>query len=209
VEGTPTYDDFAGSGGGIVNPDFPRLIGEGDRSADNPQASPRIVMNSFYWKPPFVPEREEDLLSSLLTEKIGPEKYPGDLVPSENWPNVAPGKYGPINAISPKYVGDSVEKFIAATPKPQFLWIRGEADQIVSDNSLFDLGTLGALDLVPGWPGADVHPSQPMVSQTRHILEQYQAKGGKFEEVVMADTAHSPYIEKPKEFMEIFTKILK
>ena len=208
VDGKPCYADCAGSGGGIVNPDFAKLIAEGDRSADNPQASPRVVMNSFYWKPPFVPKREEDLLSALLTEKIGEDKYPGDLTPSENWPNVAPGKFGPINAISPKYVGDSVEKFIAADPKPAMLWIRGEADQIVSDNSLFDMGTLGKLGLVPGWPGEDVYPPQPMVSQTRHILEQYKAQGGDFDEVVMADTAHSPYVEKPEEFMAVFTKVL-
>ncbi|HDR04799.1 MAG TPA: alpha/beta hydrolase, partial [Candidatus Marinimicrobia bacterium] len=107
--GTPCYNDFAGSGGGIVNPEFPKLIAAGDRGSDNPQASPRVVINSFYWKAPFVPERIEDLLSSLLTEKIGPDKYPGDFVSSENWPNVAPGKWGPINALSPKYVGDSVE----------------------------------------------------------------------------------------------------
>ncbi len=209
LQGTPCYADCAGSGGGVVNPDFPRLIGEGDRSSDNPQASPRVVMNSFYWKPPFVAAREEDLLSSLLTEKIGPDKYPGDLVPSENWPNVAPGKFGPINAISPKYVGDSVERFVAAQPKPPILWVRGDCDMIVSDNSFFDLGTLGQLGYVPGWPGAEVYPPQPMVGQVRAILEQYQEKGGKYTEVVIVDTGHSPYIEKPEEFMAAFLEILK
>ena len=209
VDGKPCYDDFAGSGGGIVNPDFPKLIAAGDRSADNPQASPRVVMNSFYWKPPFKPEREEDLLSSLLTEKIGEQKYPGDFVASENWPNVAPGKFGPINALSPKYVGDSVDKFIAVSSKPTMMWIRGDSDQIVSDNSLFDFGTLGQLGLVPGWPGAEVYPPQPMVGQTRHILEEYKAKGGSYEEVVIADTGHSPYIEKPDEVMSHIAKVLK
>jgi pimeloyl-ACP methyl ester carboxylesterase len=149
VDGAPCYADYAGSGGGIVNPEFPKLIAAGDRSSDNPQASPRVVMNSFYWKPPFTPAREEDLLASLLTEKIGPDKYPGDLTPSPNWPNVAPGKFGPINAISPKYVGDSVARFAAAQPKPPMLWVRGDSDMIVSDNSFFDLGTLGKLGYVP------------------------------------------------------------
>jgi pimeloyl-ACP methyl ester carboxylesterase len=209
VNGTPNYDDFAGSGGGVVNPDFPKLIAAGDRSTDNPQASPRVVMNSFYWKPPFKPEREEDLLSSLMTEKIGEQKYPGDSVASGNWPNVAPGKFGPINALSPKYVGDSVERFAAASPKPHVLWIRGDSDMIVSDNSFFDFGTLGKLGYVPGWPGEEVYPPQPMVGQTRNVLEQYKAKGGSYEEVVMADTAHSPYIEKPDEFMAEFVKVLK
>ena len=205
LDGTPCYDDCAGSGGGVVNPDFPRLIAAGDRSSDNPQASPRVVMNSFYWKPPFVPAREEDLLTSLLTEKIGGDKYPGDFVASANWPNVAPGKFGPINALSPKYVGDSVKKFIAASPKPPMLWVRGDADMIVGDNSFFDLGTLGKLGYVPGWPGDDIYPPQPMVGQTRRILEQY----GSFEEVVIDNTAHSPFIEKPAEFMASFKKMLK
>src|SRR6266545_3670098 len=91
LDGTPCYDDFAGSGGGVVNPEFARLMGAHDRGDDNPQASPRVVMNTFYWKPPFRPPREEELLSSLLSEKVGPDKYPGDFVASPNWPGVAPG----------------------------------------------------------------------------------------------------------------------
>lgn len=205
LDGQPCYDDFAGSGGGIVNPEFPKLIAAGDRSSDNPQASPRVVMNSFYFKQPFSSAREEDLLSSLLTEKVGPDKYPGDFVPSANWPNVAPGNFGPINAISPKHVGDSVKKFILASPKPKILWVRGDADLIVSDNSFFDFGTLGKLGYVPGWPGEEIYPPQPMVSQTRHVLEQY----GPFEEVVIAETGHSPFIEKPAEFLAAFLKVLK
>lgn len=209
VDGAPCHPDFAGSGGGVVNPEFPKLIAAGDRSSSNPQASPRVVMNSFYWKPPFIPRREEDLLSSLLTEKIGPDKYPGDFVPSVNWPNVAPGKFGPINASSPKYVGDSVKRFIDAKPKPPILWVRGDSDQIVGDNSLFDLGTLGKLGLVPGWPGDEICPPQPMVSQTRKVLEKYAAQGGLYREVVIAEAGHSPYIEKPAEFMEALLSILK
>jgi pimeloyl-ACP methyl ester carboxylesterase len=209
LDRTPNYEDFAGSGGGVVNPEFPKLMAAGDRSMDNPQASPRVVMNSFYWKPPFKPAREEDLLTSLMTEKVGPEKYPGDFVASTNWPNVAPGKFGPINALSPKYVGDSVERFITASPKPPILWVRGDSDQIVSDNSLFDFGTLGKLGFVPGWPGEVVYPPQPMVGQVRHVLEQYRENGGSYEERIIADTGHSPYIEKPDEFMAAFVSVLK
>ena len=209
VDGQPCYDDFAGSGGGVVNPAFPKLMAAGDRSTDNPQASPRVVMNSFYWKPPFIPAREEDLLSSLMTEKVGDQKYPGDFVASGNWPNVAPGSFGPINALSPKYVGDSVQKFVGAEHKPFILWVRGDSDQIVSDSSLFDFGTLGQLGFVPGWPGEDVYPPQPMVSQTRHVLEQYKTNGGSYEEVVIAEAGHTPYVEKPEEFMAAFSQVLR
>lgn len=208
VNGTPCYDDFAGSGGGVVNSEFPQRIANGDRSEESPTASPRVVMNNFYWKPPFRPSREEELLSSLMSEKIGPDKYPGDSVASPNWPNVAPGAWGPINASSPKYVGDSVGRFVGAAHKPPILWVRGSDDQIVSDSSLFDLGTLGKLGFVPGWPGEDVYPPQPMVSQTRAVLEQYQANGGGYREEVIADTGHTPYIEKPAEFDALLHEFL-
>ena len=36
---------------------------------------------------------EEELLSGLLSEKIGPDTYPGDFVASQNWPGVAPGEH--------------------------------------------------------------------------------------------------------------------
>jgi pimeloyl-ACP methyl ester carboxylesterase len=199
--GTPCHEDFAGSGGGVVNPEFAKLMGEKNRDSSNPQASPRVVMNSFYWKPPFKPDREEDLLSSLLSQKVGEKKYPGDFVSSPNWPYVAPGNWGPINAASPKYAKNNVEQFWHASHKPHVLWVRGSDDQIVSDNSFFDIGTLGKLGLVPGWPGEEVYPPQPMVSQTRTVLQEYVKRSGSYSENVIADTGHSPFIEKPEEFM--------
>jgi len=209
VNGTPCFPDFAGSGGGIVNPEFARLIAAKDRSSENPQASPRVVMNSFYWKPPFVPHWEDELLESVLSEKIGPERYPGDYSPSENYPFVKPGNWGPINATSPKYLGDSVQEFISKTTHIPVLWMRGSDDLIVSDNSLFDFGTLGKLGYVPNYPGEAVYPSQPMLAQTRHVLEQRALKGGKYVEIVMADTGHSPFIEQPELFLAHLNDFLK
>ena len=208
VNGTPNYADFAGSGGGTVNPQFTQAMANGDRGSDNPHASPRIVMNTFYWKPPFKAAREEELLSSLLSEHVGPQEYPGDMTPSENWPNVAPGVYGPANALSPKYTGD-VSRIWKINPKPRILWVRGDGDQIVADQSLFDFGTLGMLGAVPGWPGADVYPPQPMVSQTRAVLEHYKANGGQYTEEVLANVGHTPYIEQPEAFNTLFHNHLK
>jgi pimeloyl-ACP methyl ester carboxylesterase len=157
---------------------------------------------------PFRAAREEDFLTGALMEKMGTDRYPGDLVPSENWPNVAPGVWGPINAGSPKYVLKDVPALLAAQPKVPILWIRGSHDMIVSDNSMFDFGTLGKMQLVPGWPGDEVYPPQPMVSQTRNVLEQYAANGGTFQEEVVQDTAHSPHIEKPDEFNALLHEFL-
>jgi pimeloyl-ACP methyl ester carboxylesterase len=191
----------------VVNPEFVRRIKEGDRSEEDPN-SPRNVINTFYYKPPFRAGREEELLTAALMEKMGDDRYPGDFVPSENWPNVAPGVWGPINAGSPKYVLVDVPALLAVQAKPPVLWIRGSDDMIVSDNSMFDFGALGKLELVPGWPGDDVYPPQPMVSQTRYVLEQYADKGGRFQEHVIQDTAHGPHIEKPDEFNRLLHEFL-
>ena len=78
------------------------------------------------------------------------------------------------------------------------------ADQTVSDAPLSDFGTLGRLGAVLGWPGEEVFPPQPMLEQTRFVLETYRARGGAYQEVVIEDTGHTPYLEKPQVFMEHF-----
>ncbi len=202
-EGTPIWPDFAGSGGGTANPDFVQRIKQGDRG--NEQFSPRTVMNNFYFKPPFraAPDREEIYLTSMLSCKVAEGIYPGDMTPSNNWPNVAPGTQGPNNALSPKYMNQA--NFAAISHKPPVLWVRGADDQIVSDTSLFDFGFLGQLGAVPGWPGADIYPPQPMIAQIRTVLQKYKANGGQYQEVTLPDCGHSPHIEKPAEVLSLFT----
>lgn len=208
IDGTPCYADAAGSGGGVVNPVFIKLIQAGDRTDTDPN-SPRNVINAFYYKPPFRAAREEDFLTAALAEKTGPDQYPGDFVPSANWPNVAPGTKGIVNCWSPKYLAHDVEELLAAPAKPPILWLRGDSDLIVSDNSMFDLGALGKLGFVPGWPGDEVFPPQPMVSQTRRVFEQYAAAGGSFEEHIIQDAAHGPHIEKPVGVNALFHAFLQ
>lgn len=105
------------------------------------------------------------------------------------------------NAISPKYC--DLSEFAEVEPKPPVLWIRGSEDKIVSEASMLDLGTLGAMELVPGWPGEDVFPSQPMVSQMRVLLEEYAAGGGSYREEIFEGCGHSPHVERPEEFREL------
>lgn len=195
VAGNPCHPDFAGSGGGTANPDFVRMMGERDRSTDNP-ASPLNTLRSLYVKTGFEfdPELEDKYLDGMLDTKTGDDVYPGDMTPSENWPGVAPGTTGINNALSPGYM--DVSGFGDLPSAPPVLWIRGEEDQIVSDTSMLDFGTLGRLGLVPGWPGEDVYPPQPMVSQLRGVLEE----AGDYVELVYEDCGHSPHIEKPDRF---------
>lgn len=208
LDGRPCYEDFAGSGGGVANAEFVERLGDEDRG-DSSAVSPRNVMNQFYFKPPFTVEleRENAFVESMLRTATGSANYPGDSQPSPNWPGVGPGETGVLNAISPRYF--DLSGLIEVDPKPPILWIRGTDDQIVSDTSLFDMGYLGKLGAVPGWPGEDVFPPQPMIGQTRRLLEKYAEAGGSFEEEVIDDCAHAPHIERPEPFLEAFSRFLR
>ena len=197
--GTPCFPDFAGSGGGTANPTFVQQLRAGDRG-DSSDFSPRKVMNGFYYKPPFhvAAELEDRFVDAMVAIRTGDDHYPGDIKTSPNWPGIAPGARGMNNALSPAYV--NLAAFASVSPQPKVLWIRGKDDQIVSDNSLFDLSFLGQLGAVPGWPGAEVCPPQPMLGQTRAVLTAFRERGGSFEEVVLDNCAHSPHIEKEAEF---------
>ncbi len=47
--------------------------------------------------------------------------------------------------------------------------------------------TVTVTGTVPGWPGVEVCPPQPMVAQQRAVLDRYAAAGGTVEEVVLDD----------------------
>jgi pimeloyl-ACP methyl ester carboxylesterase len=200
--GTPCWPDHAGTGGGTANPEFVKRLGAGDAS-DESDFSPRRVMNQFYFKPPFRlrSEREDLFVSEILLMKVGEDHYPGDAAASTNWPGVAPGMRGANNAFSARYL--NLSAFAAIEPRPPVLWIRGADDQIVSDTSLFDFGYLGKLGAIPGWPGDDAYPPQPMIAQTRAVLDAYRAGGGRAREEVLPGVGHSPHIEAPDAFLRL------
>jgi pimeloyl-ACP methyl ester carboxylesterase len=207
ADGTPCFDDYAGSGGGTGSPDFTQRLAAGDRSAES-AASPRNVMNSSYWAPTHrePPEREELLLDEILKSVTGDDGYPGDSTPSEHWPGVAPGIRGILNALSPKYCNWS--GIVDLQPKPPVLWTHGSADIVVADGSAWEMGTLGRMGAVPGWPGDDVFPPQPMVTQIRTLLERYRAAGGHVEMELFEGSGHCPAIDAAPRWSERFFAFL-
>jgi pimeloyl-ACP methyl ester carboxylesterase len=207
ADGTPCWPDFAGSGGGTASPDLVRLIAAGERGGGEP-ASPRQVLTTLYVRPPapFPGGLEDALVDAILQMAIGDDHYPGDVTESANWPHAAPGERGVNNAISPRYC--DLSGFAGIQDRPDVLWIRGEADQIVADESMVDLGHLGALGAVPGWPGPEVFPAQPMVSQLRALLDRYQGAGGRYTEQVLTGCGHSPHLEQPDTFADLVTGFL-
>ncbi|MEU4714779.1 alpha/beta hydrolase [Micromonospora purpureochromogenes] len=200
LDGTPTTPDFAGTGAGSVNPDFVARLAAGDRSADAPTSPRSVLRSSYVADPASLGEDEELLLDSLLSTVTGDDNYPGTAGTSPHWPGTAPGARGVLNALAPAHFRLAAE-LVAVAVKPPVAWVRGDADVIVSDTSLFDLAYLGSLGMVPGWPGEQACPPQPMVGQTRAVLERYAAAGGTYREVVLPGCGHSPHVERPAEFV--------
>jgi pimeloyl-ACP methyl ester carboxylesterase len=204
LDGTLCFDDAAGSGGAAANPDFVERLAKKDAGEES-DFSPRNVFRSFYVHQHRAKE-EDDLVASMLSTVVGDDNYPGTSEPSDNWPTFGPGTRGMNNAISPRYC--NLSAMASCQSKPPVLWIRGDRDAIVSDNSMFDLGALGAMGAVPGWPGADVFPAQPMVGQTRALLERYAQAGGRFREEVISDCGHTPFVEKREAFLRLLLPFL-
>jgi pimeloyl-ACP methyl ester carboxylesterase len=193
----------AGSGGGTANAEFVRRLGEGDRGDTDP-LSPRQVLLAHYVKPPHVPEHLDIYVESMLSTRLGDDHYPGTATTTGAWPGIAPGDRGVLNTMAPTHFRIDPAALAAIDPKPPILWIRGADDVIVSDTSLYDLNHLGQLGAVPGWPGEDTCPPQPMVSQTRAVLDRY----GDYREVVIEGAGHGPHLDQPTIFLDTLTTFL-
>ena len=197
LDGSRVTDDDAGVGGGGANPEFVAGIAAGD-TGDGPLTA-RGVFRSAYVAGGYSTSAEDTWVESMLSTKTGTDNYPGDAAASENWPGFAAGEHGVLNTMAPKYLNLSGIVDLAA--KPPILWIRGDADAIVSDASYFDINFLGQVGVIPGWPGEEAAPAQQMIAQTRAVLDEYAEKGGKYREVVFEGAGHSPHLEDPQRFV--------
>lgn len=195
--GAPNNPDFSGSGAGVVNSKFVDEIERGNRKADSPFA-PRNVMNRLFWKDGFKFDREEDILTSLLQIHTGEKQYPGDFESSDYWPFVGPGKFGPVNALSPLYNMNVAKQFICTVEKPPIMWIHGKDDQIIANKSYSDPGFQGKVGLRKDWPGEEVFPPQPMIDQISYVLDMYTQAGGKIFTSWINDSGHTPFLEQPE-----------
>lgn len=209
LDGVLNDPSGAGTGGGCANPDFVSRLAAADRSEEAP-TSPRRVLLGAYVRPGWTPEDPADLdiyVESMLATAVGEAHYPGDVRQGPVWPGVMPGDQGVLNAMSPVHC--RLDDLHTIDPKPPIRWIRGADDVIVSDTSLHDLAYLGSIGAVEGWPGTEAAPPQPMVAQTRHVLEAYAAAGGAYTEHVMEKVGHSPQIERPEEFLDLLVSGLE
>lgn len=195
ADGKACFDDFAATGAGGAAPEFVQRLAAGDKTEDDPTSSPRLTLRQFFGARENTDVDEDFLLDEVLHTRTGDDFYPGDSAASDNWPTLAPGAHGVLNAMSPKYY--DAAGIVDLTRKPPITWVRGGQDQVISDTSMFDLAYLGQLGAVPGWPGEDVLPAQPMVQQIRAVLHGYRGNGGVAEEVCLDHAAHGMPVEVP------------
>ncbi|QAY60386.1 alpha/beta hydrolase [Microbacterium protaetiae] len=193
-DGTRLTDDDAGVGAGGANPDFVQRLRDHDTSADA-ATSPRSVFRSSYVSADYVTAHEDIWVTSMLSTSTTEGNYPGDSVPSTNWPGFGAGSVGVLNTMAPRYF--DVSGIVHLASKPPILWVHGTADAIVSDASFFDLNQLGKAGVIADWPGDDVAPPQPMVTQTRDVLDAYRDAGGQVVELELEGVGHAPHLERP------------
>ena len=67
-----------------------------------------------------------------------------------------------------------------------------------------DPGTWGPTGRLPGYPGPEAYPPQPMMDQIRKMLDDYTESGGCYDEVAIEDCGHVPFITHPDEFNRAF-----
>ena len=199
LPGKLNFEDGAGSGAGLVQPQLVERIATGEREISHPLLSPRAALNRLCWRPPFRPPREEQLLTGMLQIHLGDDAFPGDTRSSEHWPGFAPGRWGPINAISPRFNQWVLPGLLSSHAKPPLLWVHGKDDAIISDTSFSDAGQQGLLGFRPGWPGSDVFPPQPYLRQVEYAVQQYAQACGEVDELLMTDVGHTPFLERPAE----------
>ena len=193
-KGTPQEPLGLGSGGGCANPQLVMAL------ANKSRFILKQILNEYYFTPPFrmSDEWEEILIGGIAKTRVGYGRYPGNYKASFKWPFVIAGNRGVLNAMTPNYGNQS--DLVRIRKKPNILWIRGNNDSIVSDHSMMEFGNLGRIGLTPGWPGNYIYPPQPMIAQTRYLLDQYRDAGGHYQELVLPG-GHMCCLESPKHFV--------
>ena len=199
AEGKPNFPDFAASGAGMSSRALVERIKKGDRTQNEPKlTSPSWVLQNHVFRNKVQLHEEHPLLDGMMQLDTSEGGFPGTVESSENWPGYAPGERGIVNAISPKHLTGLRDDVVASGRSGVPVhWLRGSEDSIVSDRSDSDPAVQGMLGLIPEWPGEEIAPPQPMLTQTRIMLEAYANNGGSYKEIVLDGLGHCPYVEDP------------
>lgn len=200
--GAPVEPAGLGSGAACTNQALLQAIRTGDRTL------PGQVIDSVYVAAGYkLPEAQrEKYIDSILLCKTGDDMCQGDSIPCAQWPYAKSGAKGVSNTMSVQYC--DLSALADVQPQMPILWIRGDKDVMVSDHSVCDVAVLGQMGVLPGYPGADQFPPQPMVEQMRYVLERYRAVGGQYEEQLISGSGHGCMLDHEDRVVALLQKFI-
>jgi pimeloyl-ACP methyl ester carboxylesterase len=212
------FEDGAGGGAGLVNPDFHESIRR--REAGEGMLTARGAVSMLYVSPgglaKLSKERLDEIVASVLTTRVGDDFWPGEVAASANWPGIKPGTMGINNALAAlhtKHLWSLGE--LSADERVPVTWIRGDKDYIVHNFVPPDLGKSGAAGLGDEYPGAERCPVLSMLDETREVLLNRYGTGdcgraaGCVKEVVLEGVGHGPVIEAADKVANEIEDLLK
>jgi len=200
--GIPVEPAGLGSGAACTNQALLNSIRTGDR------VLPGQVIDSVYVAVGYqIPaEQREKYIDSVLQCKLGDDMCQGNMIPCAQWPYAMCGDKGVSNTMSVRYC--DLSALADVQPQMPILWLRGDKDVMVSDRSACDVAVLGQMGVLPGYPGEDDFPSQPMVGQMRYVLERYRAKGGYYEEHLISGSGHGCMLDHEDEVVTLLRQFI-
>ena len=184
VDGTPTTEDFAGTGGGGVNPSFVERCGPGTVRRRPGRPAPGDARRPMWPTPRRSAPTRRRCSTRSSPRRSGRTTTRVTRRPARTGRRSPRATRGVLNALSPRWF--SVADALVARPdKPPIAWVRGDRGR----------HRLGYLPVRPGLPrparggaglaGRGPCPPQPMIGQTRAVLERYAAAGGSYVEHVL------------------------
>lgn len=200
--GTPVEPIGLGSGAACANQLLLNSIRTGDRLLPG-QVIDSVYVAADYHLPA---DQREKYIDSVLRCKLGDDMCQGNMTPCPQWPYAMGGDKGVSNTMSVQYC--DLSSLADVRPQPPILWLRGDKDVMVSDHSSCDVAILGQLGILPGYPGADVFPPQPMLAQTRYVLERYRANGGQYRECVISGSGHGCMLDHEDEVVRLLREFI-
>lgn len=203
VEGTLLEPANIGSGAATTSKALCKAMQEQDRDLI------RTVIQNVYVQPTskIDPKWLEAFVDGVLETKLGEDWYPGNVIASETWPYAIAGDKGICNTMAPLYC--NMKDLAKMEPKVPILCLFGNQDGIVSDYSNSDINVSGAKGMVPGWPGEEACPPQPMMSQTIKLLDDYIANGGQAKVIHVDQAGHGIHLEQEELVADAIHDFLK
>ena len=204
ADGTPCCPGLGRTGGGAGAPEFVRRLAAGDRSGDG-AASPRTVLTTAYWSPeppggsraggdaahrgPQVGHRRRRLPRRLHRRpSTGRASRPAPAGSStRSRASTATGRGSSTSIPSRRSCGPTAARTSSSPTARRGRWARS-ARPAPS----------------PAGPATRSFPPQPMVSQTRAVLERYRDAGGRVEIEPFEGSGHFPPIDAAERWSATF-----